>query len=76
MLGSILTHVQMEYSMENSKYFYSDYIRGVDFNCGVNVALSGLSLSMGSDIVMNKDRFTVQWQLGLGISISKEWLIK
>lgn len=62
--------------LENSKYFYSDYIKGVNANLGLNFHLFDyLSLSLGGDMIMNSGKFMLDCQLGLGIFLKTDnWL--
>lgn len=58
--------------VENSKYFYSDYIKGVNANASLSFNISMLSLSAGADMIMAKGRFTLEWQLGIGLCFNTQ----
>lgn len=56
--------------LENSKYFYSDYMKGINTNLGISVIYNGFVYSFGGDMVFEKDKFRLDWQLGLGYSLN------
>ena len=57
--------------LENSRFFYSDYIKGVNVNSSMSLNYKTLYISFGGDMIMNKGKFMMDWQLGLGIAIGK-----
>lgn len=61
--------------LENSKYFYSDYIKGVNANLGLSAKIMDvISVSAGADMIMSKGKFTMEWQAGIGICLDmKNW---
>lgn len=58
--------------VENSKYFYSDYIKGLDVNAGLGFNLWGTYLSLGTDMIMSKGKFVMEYQLGFGFALNTE----
>lgn len=56
--------------LENSKYFYSDYMKGVNTNLGLSLYYRNAILSFGGDMIMAKNKFMIEWQLGLGIYLN------
>lgn len=57
--------------LENSKYFYSDYIKGVDANFSLSAQVFEFcSISCGGDMIMSKGKFTMEWQVGLGVCLN------
>ena len=53
--------------LENSKYFYSDYMKGMNTNLGISLVYSMVALSFGGEMIMSKGEFMLEWQLGLGV---------
>ncbi len=56
--------------VENSKYFYSDYIKGLNVNSSIGLKLSGTHLSFGIDMIMSKGKFVMETQFGLGVAFN------
>ena len=61
--------------VENSKYFYTDLIKGVDANLGFSFNYDIMSISAGSDAIMAKGKFMMTWQIGIGICLDTKRLI-
>lgn len=58
----------------DNNYFYSDHIKGFNGDIGVSViALDLFSLSFGADMVIGNGNITVDYQIGIGISINRKW---
>lgn len=55
--------------MENSRYFYSDYMKGVNVNMGINFNLLYWVYSFGVDVVMSEGKFVIECQGGIGYCI-------
>lgn len=56
--------------VENSKYFYSDYIKGLNVNSSLGFNIRGLYLSFGTDMIMSKGKFVIESQFGLGLALN------
>lgn len=56
--------------LENSRYFYSDYIKGVAVDCGASVSLSNMYFSFGENSILQQGKFMLSWQLGFGLSFN------
>lgn len=61
--------------VENSKYFYTDLIKGVDANLGFSFIIGSTSISVGSDAIMSKGKFMMTWQVGIGICLDTKRLL-
>ena len=58
--------------VENSKYFYSDYIKGLNVNSSIGLNLFGTHLSFGIDMIMSKGKFVMEPQFGFGLALNTE----
>lgn len=56
--------------VENSKYFYSDYIKGLNVNSSIGLNLFGTHLSFGIDMIMSKGKFVLEPQFGFGLAFN------
>lgn len=56
--------------VENSKYFYSDYIKGLNVNSSIGLNLFGTHLSFGIDMIMSKGKFVMEPQFGFGLAFN------
>lgn len=56
--------------VDGSRYFYSDYIRGVEAELGARLVYSSVTLSVGADILSGHGKVSAEVQVGLGISLS------
>jgi hypothetical protein len=56
--------------VENSKYFYSDYIKGLNVNSSIGLNLFGTHLSFGIDMIMSKGKFVTEPQFGFGLAFN------
>lgn len=56
--------------LETSKYFYSDYMKGVNANLGLSLYYSNMILSFGGDMIMAKGKYMIEWQLGFGMYLN------
>lgn len=63
--------------VENSKYFYTDYINGVNANIGVSVSYGSILISFAPDVIMSKGKFMMTWQAGMGVFVdTNRWFKK
>lgn len=58
--------------VENSKYFYSDYIKGLNVNAGMGFNLRGMYFSFGGDAIMSKGKFVMEYQIGMGLAFNTQ----
>lgn len=56
--------------LENSKYFYSDYIKGVNTNFGLSLYHRNMICSFGGDMIIEKNKYMLEWQLGFGFYLN------
>lgn len=69
--------------LEDSRYFYSDYIKGGAIEAGVTICAPfplvefiKPTMSIGIDGIMNKSRVSVDYQLGFGLSVDLSYLLR
>lgn len=60
--------------VENSKYFYTDLIKGVDANLGFCFTYDTLSISAGSDAIISKGKCMMTLQFGIGVCLDTKHL--
>lgn len=57
-------------------YFYSDYIKGFEGELGISVDFKPFYFSVGADAIMGDGKLSVDYMLGVGISLDVQKLIK
>lgn len=57
-------------------YFYSDYIKGFEGELGLSVNLKPLYFSLGADALMGDGKLSVDYMLGVGLSLDVQKLFK
>ena len=61
----------------DSKYFHSDYLKGFNGEIGISSVILGIySISIGADMVIDKGKMSVDYQLGIGISLQRAWFTR
>lgn len=56
--------------LENSRYFYSDYMKGMNTNLGLSLYYKNMILSFGGDMIMANGKFMLEWQSGFGMYLN------
>ena len=69
--------------IENSRYFYSDYIKGAAVEAGVTIMVPYVfpdyfkpTFTVAMDAVMNKSRLSMDYQIGFGLSFNLDNIIR
>ena len=57
-------------------YFYSDYIKGFEGELGVSVDFNHFYFSVGADAIMGDGKLSVDYMLGVGISLDLQKFLK
>lgn len=57
-------------------YFYSDYIKGFEGELGISVDFKPFYFSVGADAIMGDGKLSVDYMLGIGISLDVQKLLK
>lgn len=60
----------------NSQYFNSDYIKGFNGEVALQLSSDWLSASFGAELIVNNGKITVDYMLGLGISLNFDKIIR
>lgn len=63
--------------LDDSIYFYSDYIKGVELELGASVNLfECIYASVGADCLINGGNVSIDYQIGVGLALKPEWFKK
>lgn len=57
-------------------YFYSDYIKGFEGELGISVDFKPFYFSVGADAIMGDGKLSIDYMLGVGISLDVQKLLK
>ena len=57
-------------------YFYSDYIKGFEGELGISVDFKPFYFSVGADAIMGDGKLSVDYMLGVGISLDLQKFLK